>query len=129
MFSRRPFRTMPVARMISGIVLLGAACAASTDDWYPRYVAPTPRYVVGPSYDAGAGVAITPAAPIETQTCRTIIKRRVNDFGDVVVIRNQVCAEGAGYGREPWIEPYRGGVYPSDPNVPLAQPDDIGEPG
>ena len=65
MFSRRPFRTMPVALMISGIVLLGTAFA-STDDWYPRYVAPTPRYVVGPGYDAGAGVAITPAAPIET---------------------------------------------------------------
>ena len=125
MFRRQPASTVPIALIIFGIVLSFAACAASTDTWYAQDVA-APQFV-GRGYDRG--VEITPAVPVENETCRSVLKRRVNDFGEVVEIRTRVCAEGAGYGREPWTEAYRGDVSPSDPNLPsLDQPDDIGEP-
>lgn len=71
-----------------------------------------------------------PVSGIESERCRTIVKRRINAFGDEVVRRDRNCdMPGEAYGGEPWPrQAAPQSVYPSpvEPTLPPADVPDAG---
>ena len=85
-----------VVLILSGVVPLGA-CSSNAELAYSGYSAgqqyEKPRY--------GRGLAVTPDAPIENEACRTVVKRRSDEYGRVTEEQSRVCGEENG---EAWRE-------------------------
>jgi hypothetical protein len=111
-------RVSPAATLIAVATLLGG-CVTGTEVSYSEY-----------QYDRYGGTERTyernlyadPARGIESERCRTVVRRRINRFGEEVVRRDRDCdpkveIETA----EPWIgRAPRRGVY-SGPVAPLPE--------
>ena len=71
-----------------------------------------------------------PTTGTESETCRTVVKRRVDSFGDEVVRRNRVCdPPGQASTGEPWLrQAVPQNAYP-DPVEPLSPPADVPDTG
>jgi hypothetical protein len=111
-------RVSSVATLITFATLLGG-CVTGTEVSYNEY-----------QYDRYGGTERTyehnvysdPAQGIESERCRTVVRRRINTFGEEVVRRDRVCdPTGEALTAEP-----RGrraapqGVYPSPVEPPPA---------
>jgi hypothetical protein len=92
-------RVSSVATLIAFATLLGG-CVTGTEVSYGEY-----------QYDRYGGAERTyehnvysdPAQGIESERCRTIVRRRIDTFGEEVVRRDRVCdPEGEAVTAEPW---------------------------
>ena len=90
-----------VVLILSGVVPLGA-CSSNAELAYSGYSAGQ-QYEIEPRY--GRGLAVTPDAPIENEACRTVVKRRSDEYGRVTEEQSRVCGEENG---EAWRETYQG---------------------
>ena len=90
-----------VVLILSGVVPLGA-CSSNAELAYSGYPAGQ-QYEIEPRY--GRGLAVTPDAPIENEACRTVVKRRSDEYGRVTEEQSRVCGEENG---EAWRETYQG---------------------
>jgi hypothetical protein len=90
-----------VVLISSGVVPLGA-CSSNAELAYSGYSAGQ-QYEIEPRY--GRGLAVTPDAPIENEACRTVVKRRSDEYGRVTEEQSRVCGEE---NREAWRETYQG---------------------
>ena len=89
-----------VVLILSGGVPLGA-CSSNAELAYSGYPAGQ-QYEVERRY--GRGLAVTPDAPIANEACRTVVKRRSDEYGRVTEEQSRVCGEENG---EAWRETYR----------------------
>jgi hypothetical protein len=108
-------RVSSTATLIAFATLLGG-CVTGTEVSYSEY-----------QYDRYGGAERTyehnvysdPAHGIESERCRTVVKRRINPFGEEVVRHDRVCdPEGEAVTAEPWGRPQS--VYPSPVERPPA---------
>jgi hypothetical protein len=106
---------------IAAILLTVPAAALAADapeEWSPPRRGP---YVTAPP---------PPTAFTEGEVCRVIVKRRLNEFGELVVRRIRICEEdGAAYPRHRWSGhqiPPRDIGRAEQPSIDL---DDDGDPG
>jgi hypothetical protein len=93
-------RASPAATLIAAAALLGG-CVTGTEVSYSEY-----------QYDRYGGTERTyernlyadPSRGIESERCRTVVRRRINSFGEEVVRRERVCnPTGEIEIAEPWI--------------------------
>jgi hypothetical protein len=113
-------RVSPAATLIAAAALLGG-CVTGTEVSYNEY-----------QYDRYGGTERTyernlyadPSRGIESERCRTVVRRRMYSFGQEVVRRERVCdPTGEIETAEPWIgRAPRPSVY-SDPVEP--PPEDV----
>jgi hypothetical protein len=112
-------RVSPAAALIAVATLLGG-CVTGTEVSSSEY-----------EYDRHGGTERTyernlyadPSRGIESERCRTVVRRRLNSFGEEVVRRDRVCGPtGEIETAEPWVGrgPRRSG-YPS----PIEPPEDV----
>ncbi len=112
-------RVSPIATLVAVATLLGG-CVTGTEVSYSEY-----------QYDRYGGTERTfernlyadPSRGIERERCRTVVRRRINRFGEEVVRRDRVCGPtGEIEAAEPWggRAPPRNG-YPS----PVEPPEDV----
>ena len=82
-------RVGPAATLIAVATLLGG-CVTGTEVSYSEY-----------QYDRYGGTERTyernlyadPSRGIESERCRTVVRRRINSFGEEVVMRERVCGQ------------------------------------
>lgn len=104
-------RVSPTATLIAVATLLGG-CVTGTEVSYSEY-----------QYDRHGGTERTyernlyadPSRGIETESCRTVVRRRLNNFGEEVVRRDRICGPtGEIETAEPWVgRAPRRNAYPS----------------
>ena len=109
-------RVGPAATLITVATLLGG-CVTGTEVSYSEY-----------QYDRYGGTERTyernlyadPSRGIESERCRTVVRRRINSFGEEVVSRDRVCGPtGEIEAAEPWgVRAPRRNVYPSPGQPP-----------
>jgi hypothetical protein len=113
-------RAGPIATLIAVATLLGG-CVTSTEVSYSEY-----------QYDRYGGTERTyerslyadPSHGIESERCRTVVRRRINSFGEEVVRRDRVCGPtGEREAAEPWISRAPRRSVDSGPIAP--QPEDV----
>ncbi len=113
-------RVSPTATLIAVATSLGG-CVTGTEVSYSEY-----------QYDRYGGTERTyernlyadPSRGIETERCRTVVRRRLNNFGEEVVRRDHVCGPtGEIESAEPWVgRAPRRNAYPSPVEPP---PEDV----
>jgi hypothetical protein len=95
----RSKRVSPAATLIAIATLLGG-CVTGTDVSYSEY-----------QYDRYGGTERTyernlyadPSHGMESERCRTVVRRRINNFGEEVVRRDRLCGPtGETEAAEPW---------------------------
>jgi hypothetical protein len=113
-------RVSPTATLMAVATLLGG-CVTGTEVSYSEYQ--YDRYG-GTERIYGRNLYADLSRGIETERCRTVVRRRLNNFGEEVVRRDRVCGptdeiESA----EPWVgrAPSRN-AYPSPVEPP---PEDV----
>jgi hypothetical protein len=111
-------RVSSTATLIALASLLGG-CVTGTEVSYSEY-----------QYDRYGGTERTyehnvysdPAHGVESERCRTVVRRRINAYGDEVVRRDRICGPtGEASTAEPWsrrVSPQDG--YPSPVEPPPA---------
>ena len=117
-------RVSPAATLTVVATLLGG-CVTGTEVSYSEY-----------QYDRYGGTERTyernlyadPSRGIESERCRTAVRRRINSFGEEVVRRERVCnPTGEIEIAEPWIgraprrSVYSGPVEPPPEDVPYVE--------
>jgi hypothetical protein len=116
-------RVGPIGTLTAVTILLGG-CVTGTEVSYSEY-----------QYDRYGGTERTyernvyadPSRGIESERCRTVVRRRINSFGEEVVRRERVCGpvneiENAApwTGRAPRRSVYSGPLEPPE-DVPYAE--------
>ena len=110
----------PAATLITVATLLGG-CVTGTEVSYSEY-----------QYDRYGGSERTyehnlyadPSRGIESERCRTVVRRRIDSFGEEVVRRDRVCGpSGEIQTAEPWVgRGPRQNAYPGPVELP---PEDV----
>jgi hypothetical protein len=115
----RSKRVCPAAALIAVATLLGG-CVTGTEVSYSEY-----------HYDRYGGTERTyernlyadPSRGIESERCRTVVRRRIDSFGEGVVRRDRICGPtGEIEAAEPWggQAPRRNGY-----SGPVEPPEDV----
>ncbi len=115
-----PKRVSTAATLVAFTSVLGG-CVTGTEVAYSEY-----------QYDRYGGTERTyernlyadPSRGIETERCRTVVRRRLNNFGEEVVRRDRVCGPtGEIETAEPWVgRAPRRNAYP---NLVEPPPEDV----
>ena len=121
-------RLIAASSLAAAFVICTQAEAADVRERYGRYYGPppAPEVEVSETEEVEVERRLPPPppiarAPVEAGPCRFIVRRRVNDFGEVVIRRIRICDEVvAGPPPAPrWPGELRRDVYrPAAPPVP-----------